>query len=203
MRAHRPRPAFTLVELLVVLAVVGVLAAILFAVSRKVLDASRRKAAATEIQLLQTKLNDFRLEYGFLPACTNIAVAGGDYGHDPAAYAAASRTLFFALTGRPTFDHLPGRDTSLDGKRLLTAEGMRIADPDAPPAQTLSPRYRESFPGPGPASGSHFLDPWGDPYGFHHHPQAPGGSSAHTPTSYDLWSTGGHPGNRGKWITSW
>jgi general secretion pathway protein G len=66
MRAPR-RKAFTLVELLVVIAIVGLLVALLFPAISGAIRTSRNAAVTTEFNILATKLEAFKVQYGEYP----------------------------------------------------------------------------------------------------------------------------------------
>ena len=104
---RRRRAAFTLIELLTVLAIIGILAAILF----PTIGAARRSAerAKTKVQFAQwaAAIESFRAEYGYYPAFDDSALVNGG-----AAATAGGAHLFHDL--------LAGRHR--DGSALTAAE---------------------------------------------------------------------------------
>ncbi len=74
-RAARLR-AFTLVELLAVIAIIGALAALLLAVSGNVSRVKKINTAKAELQQIETALENYKAKYGFYPPCNtnNYAV---------------------------------------------------------------------------------------------------------------------------------
>ena len=132
---NRRQHAFTLLELLIVLVIISTLSTLGFVLYGAIDEHGKRKKAAAEIELIQLKLNDFKLDNGFLPPSTFI---GGDppesmgelgkYDPDPddEAYKKSARVLFLALTGRITYD-----DTSDSlGKSYMEPEPRGVAARD-------------------------------------------------------------------------
>ncbi|MDA0817937.1 MAG: prepilin-type N-terminal cleavage/methylation domain-containing protein [Planctomycetota bacterium] len=73
---HR-RSGFTLVELLVVLLIVGMLAAILTPVVMQSLAKARNAAIKSEIDMLHMAIMNYKNEYGSFPPCIDTPVGGG------------------------------------------------------------------------------------------------------------------------------
>jgi prepilin-type N-terminal cleavage/methylation domain-containing protein len=69
--------AFTLVELLVVIGIIGLLAAIITPVVMQSLTKARNAAIKAEIDMLHMAIMNYKNEYGSFPAIENPAVANG------------------------------------------------------------------------------------------------------------------------------
>lgn len=69
-RKRKPTPGFTLVELLVVLAILGLLAGLVGPQVMKFLGGSKTKTAALQIHDLSATLDLYRLEIGYYPTTT-------------------------------------------------------------------------------------------------------------------------------------
>ena len=68
--------AFTLVELLVVMGIIALLAAMLMPVIQNSIEAARRGAAQNEIQNIETAMQEFQMDFGFYPPHTIVNGAG-------------------------------------------------------------------------------------------------------------------------------
>jgi prepilin-type N-terminal cleavage/methylation domain-containing protein len=204
---------YTLIELLVVITIIATLTAISFPIYSGIKNSNRKKVASAQIRLFTLKLNDFRLDYGFLPKATFIEgtpplsiTKPGIYPPDPDtdAYRKSSRVLFLALTGRPVYDK-PDEST---GRDYLKPVKKEVKDPEAGPSgSTLFADEQKTYSENSFSSGSYLIDPWGNPYGFYHNPDNNKYKSYNSPSSFDIWSTSGEiedtPKSLRKWVTSW
>lgn len=84
-----PRNAFTLIELLIVIAIIGILMGLLFPAVNGALDAARKAQAKNDVVQIATAVTAFETEYGRLP--TNTATV--------------DRTLVETLAGITTNDN--------------------------------------------------------------------------------------------------
>ena len=75
---HPRRGGFTLVEMLVVVGIVGLLAAIITPAVMQALSSSRNAAIKAEIDMLHTALMNYRNEYGSFPPCSVASITGSD-----------------------------------------------------------------------------------------------------------------------------
>ena len=206
----------TLIELLISITIIGILAGIGFGLYSAILKSSKRKTASTQIRLIEVKLNDFKLEHGFLPPATFVTGTPpadintpGEYNPDPTTdeYLRASRVLFLALTGKATFN---SSETPL-GKVYLEPTKNMVGAPDEAASTTSGdppdPILRKTYTEHTFDSGSYFIDPWGNPYGYYFNPENDEWRAFMSPSSPDVWSTGSHtdsePGSRVRWIVSW
>lgn len=76
------RRAFTLIELLTVIAIVGILAAILIPTVGKVRESARKARVKTQLSQWAVAIETFRSEYGFYPDFRNVSggkVNGGTF----------------------------------------------------------------------------------------------------------------------------
>ena len=64
---NRPPDAFTLIEMLVVISIIGVLAALLFPVAGSIRKNATIKRAKTELSQLETGIENYKLKLGFYP----------------------------------------------------------------------------------------------------------------------------------------
>jgi prepilin-type N-terminal cleavage/methylation domain-containing protein len=75
----RFRPAFTLVELLVVIGIIALLAAMLTPVVMRSLASARNAAIKAEIDMLHMAIMNYQSEYGVLPPCIDSSFSAGLY----------------------------------------------------------------------------------------------------------------------------
>ena len=206
--SHR---AFTLIEILIVIAIIAILVSLSFPAFRQVQNSTKRKVAASEISLFSLKLNDFRLDYGFIPPATFIGGTPRESVQKPGVYEAnpeadtypqSSRLLFLALVGRTTFS-----DSESKGRVYLSPREKNVGSPTEGPGGDIFADERTTYEEQAFESGSYLLDPWGNAYGFYYDPDHPKFKSFNSPSSFDIWSTSGEiesgPKNRRRWVTSW
>ena len=132
------RIAFTLVELLVVIAVIALLAGLILGAAGGVRGQAARNQAKAEIAGLEAALARFQTENGFFPGATQANPAND---LQPSAYLTGGRVLFTNLLGRATLSV-----TGTGGKSFLEPKARMVMT-------NSSPNY--------------FVDPWGNAYGYY------------------------------------
>jgi type II secretory pathway pseudopilin PulG len=183
------RPAaFTVVELLVVMAIIIILAGLILATSGYVQKKGARSRAEAEIAAISAALENYKADNGVYPSGTETNALKPNTMGDPgaSAYRDASLALYKALSG----------DSDNDAARIAESKGYFGFKPNQlnPQTQTLAVTF--------------IRDPFGNSYGYSTvKSSVPGGPDGYNPT-FDLWSTGGviSPGSapdQTQWIKNW
>ena len=184
-RPHRRSHAFTLLELLTVVAILALLAAISFGIIRSTKQRANTARAKAELALLVQALEDYKRHYGDYPqtgpSAANSQRVTGTVG--PGANTAQAR-LFNALIGVYGPSNF---NTRLNGPVLvdITKLAVEVALNNATFAVAAgSPPAKQ-------AVNNAFLDPWGNRYlYFYKVATAPGRPAVWTAPSFVLYSTG-------------
>jgi len=205
-----PRAAFTLIEMIVVIAVILVLVGITIPIASYVNNRAARTRAAGEISEMSTGLGSYQTDFGAYPqdVATGSLDPRGDFnpvgGPSALRYRAACLSLYSALSG----DALPA--------------GMPDGNPEKKGYIHFLPnRLKTTTPASGPMVVGYLKDPFGNPYGYssvgaaeevsyqlalQNDAAAPRPNPPHgyNPT-FDLWSTAGQTMSDGasKWVKNW
>lgn len=153
---HRPR-AFTLIEMLVVMAVIAVLAAILLNLNGLVQSKAARTRATGEIHALSAGCESYKADNGSYPQDAKTDALDPRASGNPADYKAASLYLYKQLSG----------DLNADGRN----------DPNATPPESknyvpdyFTPQRLGVAPSPAVAGTPNWVlylkDPYGNSYGY-------------------------------------
>lgn len=197
---------FTLIELLTVMAVIGILAALVLSVSGWAQQKAARARAEGEIQAMSAACESYKVDNAVYPqgpgtamtvGSTNIAANATDSldakkTGNPSGYASASLYLYTQLSG----------DANGDGATDTGTKSYMTFKPDSLSWTTQSSRTPPV---------KFIMDPFGYSYGYSTAFAATSGSSGYNPT-FDLWSTAGKtktptPGATGdvtaEWVKNW
>lgn len=115
--ASERRPAFTLIELLTVIAIIGVLAAFLIPVMRGVMRRQHISVAQSEMAELETAIGNYHAVYGFYPPSGTNALA------NPLYYELVGTTSTNTSSVVPSFTTLDGLST-ITGTALTSTFGI-------------------------------------------------------------------------------
>ena len=215
MRSPHPRcRAFTLIEMLVVMAVIAVLAGILLNLNGLVQSKAARTRADGEIKALSTGCDAYKADNGTFPQDTAITDSldprvSGD--QNSTAYKNASKFLYQQLSGDANANERnEPSGTPPESKSYLTDffTPQRLGVDSAKPVGTV-------------ARVQYIKDPYGNPYGYStiglkaeqdfrvDTTKARMTGKGFNPT-YDLWSTGGKTANPSAdptitkvWVKNW
>jgi prepilin-type N-terminal cleavage/methylation domain-containing protein len=137
--------AFTLVELLVVITIIGLLAALLLPVVTSAITRAERSRAQSEMSSIVMAINAYANEYGVMPA-------GMANGSADCIYVGK----WGSNTANTIYNILRAIDTTNNPKKIVFLEipekSMR--------GECTIPTHEGSYA----AGEGYFLDPWGDPY---------------------------------------
>jgi prepilin-type N-terminal cleavage/methylation domain-containing protein len=180
------RHAFTIIELLIVIAIILVLAGLILATSGYVQTKGKRSRAEAEIAAISAALENYKADNGVYPSGMESNALKPNTMGDPtqSAYKDASLSLYRTISG----------DADNDANRLAEGKSYFNFKPNQlyPTAQNQSVTF--------------IRDPFGNSYGYSTvKASAPGGSDGYNPT-FDLWSTVGtitNPPNQSQWIKNW
>ena len=157
--------AFTLIELLTVIAIIGILAAITFGVSRGVNERAAINQARAELSAIAAALEAYKRQYGDYPHTGSAAnVHGGT-----ASASDGPGILFNALGGK-----LGPKGAAINGKVFVQLDKMSLQDTAALPLATGTASVANAF-----------LDPWGRRYLYFYNT-----ADSWQPPSYVLYSVG-------------
>lgn len=207
----RQRSAFTLIELLTVIAIIAILSGILFAVGGAVRESTRASRAAAEISAISTALTRFHVEFGFYPEVDFIPIVdnnGFQYAPQDAVnraeYIRSSRALYLAIQGLGYLpDEIPPAvEPTRQNRSLMDLSPSQIGGSGVTPVSLpvghagRSDRriyeFADNF-----NDGPFISDPWGFPYGYFLRDErfsleapglARGQVSLFNYDSYDLWT---------------
>lgn len=172
------KTAFTVVELLIVMAIILVLAGLILAASGYVQKKGRRSRAEAEIAAMAAALENYRADNGIYPRDARTD-ALKSRAPDSTAYAPASLHLYDQLAG------------TTNGNRTPTARSYFSFKPNqlSPTDQTQSVTF--------------IRDPFGNSYGYSTAYQL-NSADGYNPT-FDLWSTANAEpaSDQSQWIKNW
>ncbi|HST29893.1 MAG TPA: prepilin-type N-terminal cleavage/methylation domain-containing protein [Chthoniobacterales bacterium] len=134
------RRAFTLLELIVVIAIIVVLAGLLFPAVQSILDRAKKVQAKNDLTQIVTAVTAFYTEYGKYPL-TPTTPADTNYG--------------ISTTNDKLFNELRNSGAMTDNTRGIVFM--------SPPNVRNSTNPRSGVAGTGSNAGQYF-DPWGTPY---------------------------------------
>ncbi|MEY2498199.1 MAG: ral secretion pathway protein [Verrucomicrobiota bacterium] len=180
--------SFTLIEVVIVMAIILVLAGLILATSGYVQNKGRRSRAEAEIAAISAALENYKADNGIYPRGTDSDALKPNSMGDPttSAYRAASLSLYTAISG----------DANNDPDRIAESKAYFSFKPNQ-----LSPTVQNQ-------KVDFIRDPFGNSYGYSTvKASAPSGADGYNPT-FDLWSTSdavdttASP-DQSKWIKNW
>jgi prepilin-type N-terminal cleavage/methylation domain-containing protein len=197
--------SFTLIELLTVMAIIAILAALILAAGNGVMTKGMRNRASAEIQAMSAALEGYKTDNGIYPPTsssstllTNLATdvyfskeVDGTQSGASGYYQINSEVLYQALSGQTNY-----ADTPLSaGKSYMSFKPGQLGNTTTAGATSPNATY--------------IKDPWGYSYSYST------GTAASYPFNgtgfFDLWSTGGvtitkmgtTPSLTNAWLSNW
>jgi prepilin-type N-terminal cleavage/methylation domain-containing protein len=180
-------PSFTLVELLTVIAIIAILAALTLYAGSAMMNKAARSRASAEIQAMSTALESYKTDNGIYPQVTSgmatNAYSANDGSQVGGLYQTSSQLLYLSLSGQTNFTDNP----VAGAKSYMAFKANQIGNPTG-----------------AAAGGSYVQDPWRYSYGY-------STGTTNTPPYngtgfFDLWSTGGlltAKANVNTWLSNW
>ena len=166
---------FTIVEILVVMAIILVLAGLVLATSSYVHNKGARSRAEAEIAAMSAALENYKADHGVYPVTIATTTLNARTSTDPNNYKSASTAMYQTLAGDTDADGQSGPATS-----YMVFKPNQIGDSGAT---------------------TFVKDPFGNSYGYSTAGQS-GGTSGYNPT-FDLWSTAGSTTSSAGWGKNW
>ena len=184
-----PRPeklhAFTVVELLIVMAIILILAGLILATSSYVQKKGARSRAEAEIAAMSAALENYKADNGIYPRDANSSDQADPTANlSDKAYTSASLFLYEQLYGATN-----GARTPTAGAKTYFSFKPTMLNPLQPSTDPVTS----------------IRDPFGNPYGYSTAKAAnPSGAIGANPT-FDLWSIadGGPGADQTKWVKNW
>ncbi len=191
---RRRLASFTLIELLTVMAIIAILAALTLEAASALWNKAARSRAASEIQAMSTALEGYKTDNGIYPQSdgsqllTNTPYSSFD--GTSVSYQTNSTLLYVALSGQAYFSANP----TVGVKSYMSFKANQIGNPTGP--------Y------------SYVKDPWNMSYGYSTG-TLPGAGTTNAPYNgvgfFDLWSTAGvtqakvtgTPSLTNAWLSNW
>lgn len=179
------KPAFSLIEMMAVITIIVILAALVIGALAFVQDRQAKEKARVQMALISKALEDFKLANGFYPPGQKTPGGIGPADNiDPITRDAAitqSRALYTALYWDTDFDGIGA--TKPDGQRDDEDQPIYLAE--------LDPETNTQGWISGTGADAYIIDPWGNPYAYRSAVQANGAYFEPTQNpDFDLWSYG-------------
>ncbi len=196
-RRNRRLASFTLIELLTVMAIIAILAALILSVSSGVFTKAARSRAASEIQAMSTALESYKADNGIYPSTsalttfTTNAYSTTDVSSAGGIYQQSSQVLYQALSGQVNFQDTPVAGT----KAYMSFKANQLGNTTTAAGTASSAN-----------TATYVKDPWGYSYGYS--TTTNGAVGPYNGSGFfDLWSTGGLKGttaaNTNTWLSNW
>ena len=183
------RRAFTLIELIVVIAIIIILAGLVLSTVGYVQKKGARSRAETEIAAMSAACESYKADNGIYPRNSATDNLNAQTSGDPSSYQTASQYLYGELSGDRNFNYVI--DPSEQGNRSYFAFKSSPPSVDGTSNSGMLSITRTTDPITGVVSYTvnYIRDPFGNSYAYSTANQA-APANGYNPT-FDLWSTAG------------
>lgn len=210
--------AFTLIEMITVIAIIAILSGLVLSISGLVQNKGARAKAEAEIKALSSGLESYKTDFGGYPQDAATDALDPRASFKPDSYHAASLALYKALSG----DQNANGKIDVTGDPNTTETAHNYVPDFFRPSRFNSVAREQLNKGASSVTISYIVDPFGYCYGYStiglkseqeyrvkllteptaNRPAAKG----YNPT-FDMWSTGGTTigteKDRAKWVKNW
>jgi prepilin-type N-terminal cleavage/methylation domain-containing protein len=178
--------SFTLIEMLVVIGIIAILAALTLAAGSAVMNKASRSRASSEVQAMSTALESYKTDNGIYPSDSNMTTnsygtTDGSIANGP--YQLSSQDLYTNLSGQAYFNATPVAGV----KSYMSFKANQVGNLTGP--------------------ASYVKDPWGYSYGYSSQTNGATSVPFNGGGFFDIWSTGGLIGakatNTAAWLSNW
>lgn len=152
--------AFTLVELVVVILIIAILAALLFTAGQTAIDRAKKAQAKNDLTQIVTAVNAFYTEYGKYPIDSSLGSGDVFYGSG----SAPSGITIAAQTTDKLFDVLRNNAANSSNSTLITTLNARAIVFLNAPSTKSSNKPMSGILTTGSTNLGVWYDPWGVPY---------------------------------------
>jgi prepilin-type N-terminal cleavage/methylation domain-containing protein len=158
----KPAGAFTLIELLTVIAIIAILMGLLFPVFSTVRESARKTQAKSDEANIVTAVKAYYTEYGKYPAPLSTGTSNAFYGAGTVSGITwtGNNSLLFDILRNNTAGSNSSTVTSFNPRQIVFMELPSVKNNTTPVSGVIP----NGSTGPGNTTAGTYYDPWGSPY---------------------------------------